>query len=116
MTLRIGAALVLLFCVGGFGLAAAINHYAIVEAVNAKLRREEEFELLGWYPRKALRLRSEYRRLYPTGRLLRREGVLEAIMLLCLVLAAAIIGFPVLAIAWVGGVGVFSLWLGYFRK
>jgi hypothetical protein len=116
MTLRLAAALVLVLCVGGFGLAAAITHYAIVDAVNAKLPPEEQFDLLAWYATKSLKLNSVYRRLYPQGRLLWREGVLAATGLFCLVLAGALIGFNFLMVAWLGGGGALLLWFTYLRK
>jgi hypothetical protein len=116
MTLKVAAALALLLCVGGFGIAATINQFAIVDAVNEKLPKDEQFERLGWYLTKTLRLHGEYRRFYPVGGLLWRQGVLETIMLVCLVLAASFIGFGLLGIAWVGGGGALLLWFMYFRK
>ena len=43
MTVRLALAFVFLLCVGAFGLAATINHMAIVEAVNSKLPTGEQF-------------------------------------------------------------------------
>ena len=97
-------------------MAAAINSFAIVDAVNAKLPTNEQFDPLGWWLPKTLRLHREYRRLYPDGSLLRREGVLAAMSLICVLLAATLIGFGFLGIAWFGGVGALSLWLFYFRR
>jgi hypothetical protein len=37
-------------------------------------------------------------------------------MLLCIVVAAVLIGFGPLGVAWLGGVGALSLWFIYFRK
>jgi hypothetical protein len=116
MTLKAVAAFALLLSVVGFGMAAAISHFAIIDAVNAKLPKEEQFEQLGWYLTKTLRLHREYRRFYPEGRLLLRQGVLGATMLVCLVLAASLIGFDFLGITWVGGIGALSIWFIYFRK
>lgn len=116
MTLRLAAVIVLLLCVGGLGLAATITFYAIVDAVNARLPSEEQFELLGWYGKKSLRLKSEYRRLYPQGRLLWREGVLATAGVICLTLAAAVIGFSFPMVAWLGGGGALLLWFTYLRK
>lgn len=116
MTLRLVAALAFLLCVGGLGLAATITHYEIVDAVNARLPPEEQFELLGWYGAKSLRLNREYRRLYPQGTLVWREGVLAAACSFCLALAVAVVGFSFLIIACVGGGGALLLWFTYFRK
>lgn len=114
--LKAVAIFALLFCIGGLGIASTITHSAIVEAVNEKLPREKQFEILGWYFPKYLKLISEYRRLYPTGGLLRRAGFIGAVMLLCLLLAAALIGFPVLGIVWIGGIGAFFIWFMYLKK
>lgn len=107
---------VLLFCIGGLGIAGTITFAAIIEAVNEKLPKEKQFGVLEWYLTKSVRLFSEYRHFHPTGSLLRRAGVIGAAMLLCLLLAAALIGFPVLGIVWIGGIGAFLIWFIYFRK
>jgi hypothetical protein len=115
ISVRLAIAFALLLCVGGFGLAASITTFAIVDAVNAKLPTNQQFDYFRWWLPKTLRLHSEYRRLYPGGRLLRREGVLVAVMLFCTLLAGALIGlgFPLIAL---GGGGALWLWLIYFRK
>jgi hypothetical protein len=92
MTLRLAFAFALLLCVGAFGLASTINQFAIVEAVNAKLPEREQFDPLWWGPSKTSRLRREYRRLYPEGKLLRRQSVLAAAMFVCILLAALVLG------------------------
>jgi hypothetical protein len=116
MTVRLALAFVFILCVSGFGLAATITHIAIVEAVNSKLPTAEQFGELGWGPFKSLRLSNEYRRLYPGGKLLRREGILAGVSLFSLVVAGGLIVLPLLGVAFVGGVGAFSLWLSYFKK
>jgi hypothetical protein len=112
---RLTLAFLSLACCSGFGLAACITHIAIVEAVNAKLPPAEQFGELGWYPMKSLRLHRQYRHLYPGGTLLRREGILAFVALFCLVVTATLLGFGVLSIVWVGGVGALSLWFLYYR-
>lgn len=114
--MRITLAFVFLACVSGFGLAASLTHFAIVEAVNAKLSTTKQYGQLGWGPGKSLKLINEYHRLYPDGRLLRREGILAAASLFSLVVAGALFGLPLLGITLVGGVGALSLWFLYFRK
>ena len=116
MNVRLAVAFALLLCVGGFGMAVTITTFAIVDAVNAKLPTNEQFDRFGWWLPKTLRLHREYRRLYPDGSLVRREGVLAAIMLVCVVLAATLIGFGFPGVALIGGVGALSLWFVYFRK
>lgn len=115
MTLRFTLAFLLLLCIGGFGLAACINSLAMVEAVNAKLPTTDQFDQLWWGPRKTFRLYRQYRRLYPDGPLFRREGVLAAIGLICLVLVGALIGLGFLVVVF-GGIGGLSIWFRYFRK
>jgi len=88
---KLVAASVLLLCVGGFGIASATTQLAIVDAVNEKLANDEQFQHLGWYLTKTLRLYREYQRFYPTGKLLRRQRILSSIMLVCLLLAASLI-------------------------
>ena len=109
-------AFVFLASVSGFGLAASLTHLAIVEAVNAKLSRADQFNQLGWGPGKSLKLINEYRRLYPAGKLLRRAGILAAVSLFSLVVAGALFGLPLLGITFGGAVGALSLWSVYFRK
>src|SRR5438552_14099446 len=98
MTARLAIAFVLLLCVGGFGLAATINQFAIVDAVNARLPTDDQFDPFWWYRPKTLRLHSAYRRLYPDGSLLRGQAILAALALFCLVLAATLLGFGFLGI------------------
>jgi hypothetical protein len=116
MTVRLAFAFGLLLCVGGFGLASTINQFAIVEAVNARLPACEQFDPFWWGPFKILKLHQEYRRLYPDGRLLRREAVLVAVMFVCILLVALLLGLGFLVIAWLGPGFAWLLWFVYFRK
>jgi hypothetical protein len=116
MTVRLTLLFVFLACVSGFGLAAGITHLAIVEAVNAKLSTTDQFGQLGWEPGKSLKLISEYRRLYPEGKLLRRAGILSAVGLFSLVVAGALLGLPLAGITLIGAAGALYLWLLYFRN
>ena len=109
-------AFALLLCVGAFGLAGAINQFAIVDAVNAKLSSEDQFSQFGWYLPKTLRLHSEYRRLYPDGTLLRRQGILAMLSLSCGILAAALLDFGFVLVLWFAGFGLLMIWFAYFRK
>jgi len=116
MTLRYTAALVLLLCVSVFGIAGTINQFAIVDAVNAKLPLADQFDALGWWPGKTLRLHKQYRRLYPNGNLLRRQRILTAAMLFCILVTASLVGFGALFTVWFGVGVAFLLWFIYFRK
>ena len=115
MTLRFTAVIVLLLCVGVLGFAGTINQFAIVDAVNAKLPVGDQFDAIGWWLPKTLKLHREYRRLYPDGGLLWRQGVLASAMLFCIVLAAGLIGLGFLSIAFLGGMGALLFWLMYFK-
>jgi hypothetical protein len=116
MTARLVVAFVLLLCVGGFGLASTINQFAIVDAVNAKLPVSDQFDAIGWWPPKTLSLHTQYRRLYPNGRLLRRQGIFATAMYFCIMVAAMLIGLGAVLTAWNGVVGALMLWLIYCRK
>lgn len=116
MTWRLAVGFALLFCVGGFGLAATLNNFAVVDAVNAKLPANEQFAQLGWYPTKTLRLHREYRRLYPRGRLLRNQGVVVGFMFLSILLAALFLGLGFFVVVWLGAGLALILWFTYFRK
>ena len=114
MTVRLTLGFIFLACVSGFGLAASLNHLAIVEAVNAKTT--DQFGQFGWRPVKTLKLSNEYRRFYPDGKLLKRAGILAAVSLFSLVVAGGLFGLPLPAITLVGAVGALSLWSIYFRQ
>jgi hypothetical protein len=114
MTLRFAAILVLLSCVGVLGVAGTINQFTLVEAVNAKLPPNEQFDAIGsWLP-KSLRLHRQYRRLYPEGGLLTRQGVLAYAMLFCIVVAGAILGLGFLSVGFFG-LSALALWFLYFK-
>ena len=73
----------LISAVAGIGLAGSIVGVRMVNAVNCKLPAEAQFEMWGWYFGKSVRLREGYKRLYPSGTLLRQSRMLQAAMLLC---------------------------------
>ena len=115
MNLRLAGTLALGACIGVLGLAATINQFRIVDAVNAKLAHDDQFNHLGWFLPKMLNLHKQYRRLYPDGTLLRRQGILQAAMLFCTVLAGGFIGLGFLPMAFFGGFGALLLWITYFK-
>ena len=94
MPLRLAFTLAFVLCSSAFGLASTINQFAIVEAVNAKLPEREQFDPFWWGPSKTSRLRREYRRLYPEGKLLRRQSVLAGAMFACIFLAVLVLWLP----------------------
>lgn len=69
-------------------MIATFANYEMMDKVNENLPNEEQFDALGWYLSKYQRLRREYRRLYPNGRLLIKVRVLTALMFACFLICA----------------------------
>jgi hypothetical protein len=69
-------------------LVAGFIHFQVKDLVKAKLPESEQFDWAWWYMDKTLRLRREYKRLYPGGRHIVRIHILEATMFCCLGLSA----------------------------
>ena len=116
MNVRLVLAAAFFVCAGGFSLAANCTLFAIIDAVNAQLPSNQQFDRLGWGPFKLHRVHQAYRQLYPGCGLLRREGIFFALMCLCLGVAGWLFGLGFLSAAWLGGGGIFLAWLIYFRK
>jgi hypothetical protein len=93
MSLRTIVGIVALAGMSLCGLLSAIMSIQMVEQVNAKLSKESQFVLLGWYAPKTLRLFREYRRLYPGKALHLKVLSIYLVGLLCLLCAAWAIGF-----------------------
>lgn len=74
---------------GVLGLTSLAIHSRMIEDVNQKLPADQRFGDAWWGPGRTMRLGREYRRLYPDGRLLRRQRTVLAIAAL-LWLAAVI--------------------------
>jgi hypothetical protein len=71
------------------GLVASIKTFQMVDKVNARLPKQEQFDPLWWHLSKRQRLVREYKRLYPDGRLLAHSRIamfLGAVFLLIFVL------------------------------
>lgn len=75
------------------GLLSALISLEIVDQVNAKLPKEEQFFPMGWYAPKTLRLFREYRRLFPGKDLHLKLISLALIALVCLICVSWAIGF-----------------------
>jgi hypothetical protein len=74
-------------------LLSTIVSFQMVNQVNERLAKEDHLAELGWYVPKSLRLHREYKRLYPSGRLLRLVRVLGGLMFFCLLIYAWSFGF-----------------------
>ena len=93
MTVRMILAAAALLGVGAFGLIGTLAHQEMVDKFNEKLSERERFDPLGWYWPKSQRLRREYMRLYPRGRLIIKTRLVSGIMIAFLVLAAWLFDF-----------------------
>jgi hypothetical protein len=80
MATRVIVGIAALACVTLCGMIATFANYEMMDKVNEKLPKDEQFDPLGWHLVKHLRLRREYKRLYPGGRLLLKVRVLTALM------------------------------------
>lgn len=76
----------------GFGMVTSMIANDMVDKVNAQLSSERRFSLLFWYAPKTLRLWGEYRRLFPSGKLLRAYWAMVALACGCLLCAGWAIG------------------------
>lgn len=103
---------VLILCMGGLGLAGSLTALQMVDEVNAKLPTNEQFNGLGWYAAKTQRLHREYRRLFPSGRLLWRQRILTVAALICLLVVAGLMqGLG--SVVFLGGAGGLILWFTF---
>jgi hypothetical protein len=82
-----------LACVSVMGIISTLTGLEMVDKVNERLPEGEQFDPLGWYTSKALRLHREYKRLFPDGRLHLKLWVLTGLMFACLVISAWGFGF-----------------------
>jgi hypothetical protein len=79
--------------VSSLGLASAAVTTKMVDEVNSRLPKEMQFEPLGWYLDKTVRLHHEYRRLLPQGGLSTRLWIIVALMFACLLALVWALGF-----------------------
>jgi hypothetical protein len=70
------------------GLLSNLVFFDIVEKVNERLPKEQQFAPLWWYWPKYQKLRREYKRLYPEGTLLRKVRVLIVVAFACTLIFA----------------------------
>jgi len=88
MTTRVIVGIVALACVAACGMIATFAAFEMMDKVNDRLPRDQQFDPLAWYPPKYQRLQSEYRRLYPEGRLAVKARVATALGFASLFVAA----------------------------
>ena len=93
MGIRVIVGIVALVCVSICGLVTTFVSFEMVDKVNEKLPKGEQFGALGWYFSKTQRLHREYKKLYPGGHLLLRFRVVMALMFACLLICVWGFGF-----------------------
>ena len=92
MTTRHIIGIAALIGVSTCGMIASLAGFEMMDRVNERLSKAEQSDAAGWYLSKYRRLRREYRRLYPHGRLILKSRVLAAAGLACLLICAWSVG------------------------
>jgi|SRR5579862_284367 len=93
MAARVVVGIIALVSVPTCGIITTQAYFEMVDRVNERLPASDQFAAAGWYLTKYRRLHREYKRLYPTGHLLRRVRFLTALMVACLLICAWSFGF-----------------------
>jgi hypothetical protein len=88
MATRVIVGVVALVCFSICGMLSTFTRYEMMDKVNEKLPKEEQFGALWWYTSKYQRLNLEYKRLYSDAGLLLKVRVLTALMFACLLVCA----------------------------
>ena len=70
------------------GLIASLKSFQMVDKVNGRLPKQEQFDPLWWHTSKRQRLVREYKRLYPDGHLLTHSRIAMSVGLVCLLISA----------------------------
>jgi hypothetical protein len=92
-TPRIILGILALACVPVCGLMSTFASLEMVDKVNEKLPKTEQFEQFNWYAEKMVLLHREYKRLYPCGQLSCKVRVLAGLMFASLLTCAWSMGF-----------------------
>jgi hypothetical protein len=82
-----------LACASVCGVLSTIAHYQMMDEVNEKLSKENQFEMLWWHGQKTHQLHQEYRRLYPDGKLSHKLSALYALALVSFLICVWCLGF-----------------------
>jgi hypothetical protein len=82
------------------GLRGTFIFYKMLDEVNARLPESERFSPAWWYAGKTLRLRHEYRRLYPSAPRLTQLRSVGFVEVAIAVTAALALGFGVAGAAF----------------
>ena len=92
MSARLIIGIAALVCVPILGILGTLCHTEMVEMVNARLPVDLQFDPMGWYFQKTMRLHREYRRLFPRGSLVLKVRLLLGFGAICLLICAWAIG------------------------
>ena len=93
MAPRVIIGIAALVCVSICGVLSTLAFSQMVDEVNQKLSKENQFGQLGWYWSKTRWLHREYNRLYPTGQLSRKVRSLGVLAFASLLICAWCLGF-----------------------
>src|SRR5436309_4959031 len=93
MPVRMSILVLAMLSVSTCGMLSTFLLWKIVDQVNLRLPAEQRFSVLGWYLDKHWRVLREYRRLYPTGVLVRRLRRMIMCAIASLTLAMFALGF-----------------------
>lgn len=93
MILRLSVGIASLVCMSASGLAGSLLWFKMLDQVNERLPAAEQIGYLAWWFPKSLRLVREYSRLYPNGKLLKKQWTLFALAFGCLFVSAWCFGF-----------------------
>ena len=83
-TARVIIGILALGCESACGIASSLVSFEMVERVNERLPKDQQFAPLWWYWSKNLRLWREYKVLYPDVSLLRNLRALGVLIFVCL--------------------------------
>ena len=92
MSARLIIGIVALVCVPILGVLGTFCHIEIVEKVNSRLPVDLQFNPMGWYFQKTMRLHREYQRLFPGQPLVLRVRLLLGFAAVCLLICGWAIG------------------------
>jgi hypothetical protein len=88
MSARLIIGIAALVCVPILGILGTFCHIEMVETANSRLPVDLQFNPMGWYFQKTMRLQREYHRLFPGGSLVLRVRLLLGLAAVCLLICA----------------------------
>jgi hypothetical protein len=92
-TARLIIGLIALVCASICGIGSSLVSFEMIERVNERLPKDQQFATLWWYCPKIRRLWREYKTLYPDGSLLNRLRILGVLIFACLLICFWAFGF-----------------------